>query len=401
MRLRLLLLVCFVALLLPRAIPADAEDDTPPGWTTTVKQLEGSERRLWHLVLVTDESSRHVTLVVAPVSQAREEGTDDEGMHVERSESGDLHQIALWAERLRKDAEGWKRPSLRDRPPASSHVIGVVRSVEGRATVQNAEHGDGHLEAGDLLFVEDILACTKDGSLGVELLGKENLWHQRRLVATLTFGGGARIGLRVRNDALLVHVHEGTVAGTTSTDSLRLQTDHATYAPDTGAEYLLTCEAPERLDVRTGPVVVVGESSKVEVLNGSSLAFSEDGSHTLAVLDEARWERVAPVARPCARSEALRLVSRLCGTWLGQPRNKRIILGDDGRWRSYERLSGHSVNKGGAWEPRPGGVVELTYVWTPHRSTTPRTDVYRYLLEGNALVKLRPGGVVFQRTTPQ
>ncbi len=390
----------FLALLLPLAVPAAAEELEPPGWTTTVKRLEGSERRLWHLALVSHESSRHVTLVVAPVSQAGQEGAGGDGERVERSETGDLHQIARWAEQLRKDAEGWKRPSLRDRPSASSHVIGVVRAVTGRATVQNAEHGGGRLAVGDLLFVEDVLACEGDAVLCVELMGKETLWHHRSLEAELAFGSGARVGLRQASDELLVHVHEGTATGTTSADDLRLRTDRTTYAPDVDAAFLLTCKTPERLDVRTGFVVVGSEGAKATVAGGSALAIAEDGSRTVAVLDEARWEKLAPQEPACTRTEALRLVERVRGQWRGQPLNASITLNDDGRWRSYERHTGRSVNKGGAWEPRPGGIVELTYVWTPHRGKTQKTDLYRYLLDGNALVRLRPGGAVFLHKTP-
>jgi len=45
--------------------------------------------------------------------------------------------------------------------------------------------------------------------------------------------------------------------------------------------------------------------------------------------------------------------------------------------------------------PRPGGLLELSYVWTPHRSKTQKTDTFRYVLDGDALVRLRPGGQVF------
>ena len=127
MRCLLPLLVLLVALLVffhPQGAMAKAGEEAAPGWTTTVRKLEGSERRLWYLALVTHESSRHVTLIVAPVSTIGK--LAGEGERVERSRTGDLQQITSGAEKLRKDAEGWKRPSLRDRPSASAHVIGSV-----------------------------------------------------------------------------------------------------------------------------------------------------------------------------------------------------------------------------------------------------------------------------------
>lgn len=405
MRHRTMLPTVFLALLLPLA--AAAEEDVPPGWTTTVQRLDGSERRPWYLALVSHASSRHVTLLVAPVSEAGKEGQGIAGESVERSESGDLHQISRWAEQLRKEAEGWKRPSLRQRPPASSHVIGVVRSVAASVTAQNAEHGGGPLKAGDLLFVEDVLTCAAEGVVGIELMGKEDRWFHRWSKAELICGDGARVGLRGTSEAIVLHVHQGTLLATTLTDGLHIRTAHTDIAPDDDTRLLVTVgkvrrsgtgsgsTTAERIAVRAGNVVVEGEATKASVAGGSVLEVAPDGAHRVAPLDEAGWAAAAPQEPAATRDEALRLVVRVQGHWRGQPRNASITLGDDGRWRSYERQTGRSVNKAGAWEPRPGGILELTYVWTPHRSKTTRTDVFRYVLEGDALVRLRPGGAVF------
>jgi hypothetical protein len=404
-------LASFACLLLPGRA-ALAEDDAPPGWTTTVKRLEGSERRLWYLALVSHETSRHVTLVVSPVCRVGQEGRGIDGERIERSESGDLHQIALWAEQLRRDAEGWKRPSLRDRPPASAHVVGVVRSVTGETTVGNAEHGGGRLTVGDLLFVEDVLSVARDGVVGFELLGPEDLWHHRWTRVELVCGHGARVGLRRTSDTLLTHLHEGDLLGRAFSDGVRIRTNRATYAPDDDAAFLLaaggstpselTTVVPrfERLDVRSGTVVVESATAKASVGGGSALAVAADGQQAVTVLDEDRWAQVALREPTCTREQALRTVARAHGIWRGEPRNASITLGDDGRWHSYERHPGRSEKKAGSWEPRPGNLVEFTYVWTPHRSKTPKTDMFRYLLDGDGLVRLRPGGQVFIHQPP-
>jgi len=395
-----------LALLLFSVLPQAFAEETPPGWTTTVKRLEGSQRRLWYLALVTHESSRHVTLVVAPVSAAGTEGAGVDGENIDRSESGDLHQIARWAEQLRKEAEGWKRPSLRDRPPASPHVIGVVRSVASGTTVENAEHGGGRVRVGDLLFVEDVLSLAREGVVGVELLGPEDKWHHRWTKAELVFAHGARVGLRGSSEALSVHLHQGAVLGAAWTDDLRVRTPEVICAPDKEARFYVSgavergesagqVPAIQRVDVRSGLVLVEREDAKTSVAAGSTLSIAPDGTLRITPLAGASWDRSVPQETPCARDEALRLVARVHGHWRGQPLNASITLGDDGRWRSYERQPGRSVNKGGAWEPRPGGLLELSYVWTPYRSKTQKTDTFRYLLDGNALVRLRPGGQVF------
>ncbi len=382
--------------------PARAEEQAslrePTGWKATVTRLEGSERQLWHLALVFHEGVQEVTLVVTPCAQAGSEGAGIEAERIERSASGDLHQIALWAERLRKDAEGWKRPSLRDRPPASAHVIGVVRSVEGKAAVENAEHGGKDLVVGDLLFVEDLLRADASGTLAIELLGKEGVWERRFRAAELIFGAGAKVGLRKGEGDWDVHLHAGDAMGVTHADGIRLHTDAGvpatTYAPGKDAAFLLTRKPTDRLDVRTGQVAVQWGATSTAVGEGAALTLARDAAPTVSVADLARWTELAPKERACTRAEALSLVERIQGSWRGEPRNTMLTLIDDGRWRTYERQPGRSVNQGGSWEPLPGNIVALTYVWTPHRSRTKRTDVYRYLVDGASIRQLVPGGPV-------
>lgn len=405
---RTLPVVVFV-LLLCGAGTGRAGDETPPGWTTTVRRLDGSARRLWYLALVTHEGSRHVTLLVAPVSAAGHEveGLDD--ARIERSESGDLHQIAAWAEALRRDAEGWKRPSLRDRPAASPHVIGVVRCSAPATRVENAEHGGGPLAVGDLLFVEDVLSVPEGGVVGLDLLGPEDRWHHRWSRAELVLGRGARLGLRGTSEQLRVHVHAGDVRASAWSDGLRIHTAGAVYAPDEDTTCLVSIGGPapqargaetpyaERLDVQAGTVVVEDAGSPATVAGGTSLVVRSDGARRILPLDAPRFQETAPRERLCTRDQALALVARVHGFWQGEPRSASVRIDDDGRWSSYERFTGRSEKKGGSWEPRPGGLVELTYVWTPHRSKAVRTDTFRYLLDGDALVRLRPGGQVFLR----
>lgn len=391
---RFLALLIVLGLLAADGVRAE-ETDEPLGWTVSVRRLDGSERRLWYLALVFHKTPKVVTLVVAPAATAGDEGAGIDVERIERSAVGDLHQITAWAERLCNDAQGWKRPSLRDRPPASPHVIGVVRARSDNVRVENAEHGGADLKVGDCLFVEDVLLGPDIASFTVELLGQETLWHTRTVLAELTATRGARLGLRRTGDALGVILHHGVLEGVTRTGSLPVRTDRAEYAVGTDTTFRLTRGADDRLDIRQGTVQAAHAGVTSTVAGGSTLVIHAGGDRRILPFDEAVWRDTPPAAESLARNEALRVVARLVGTWRGQPLNAQLTLGDDGQWRSYERQSGRSVNKAGSWEPRPGGLVELTHVWTPHRSTVPRTDVYRYVLDGNVLRRLVPGGPLY------
>ena len=176
------------------------------------------------------------------------------------------------------------------------------------------------------------------------------------------------MGLRGGSDAPSAHVHAGDVFVRAFGDGVRVRTDRATYAPEAEAAFLLaaggttpsepTTVVPvlERLDVRSGAVVVESAATKASVGGGSALAVARDGEQAVAVLDEARWTRLAPQEPTCTPDQALRLVARVRGVWRGEPRNASITVGDDGRWHGYERHPGRSETKAGSWEPRPGGT---------------------------------------------
>ncbi len=366
-----------------------------PGWTVSLRTLDGGERHTWYLALVFHKTPKVVTLVVAPAATAGDEGAGIDVERIERSTTGDFHQITAWAEQLRTDAEGWKRPSLRARPPASPHVIGVLRTRAGSVRVENAEHGGGPVEVGDFLFVEDVLSAGDESAFQVELFGGENLWHFRTVLAALSGGPASKIGLRGTSDALRVHLHGGAIEGRTRSKSLHVLTDRADYAAGPETTFRLAHTDEDRLDIRQGTVQATQGGVTSTAIGGSSLTVESGGGQRVLPLDDASWGATSNGTRACTREEARRLVARLHGTWRGQPLNAQLTLGDDGQWRSYERQSGRSVNKAGSWEPRPGGLVELTHVWTPHRSKVSRTDVYRYVLDGEVLRRLVPGGPVY------
>ena len=393
------LVLVLAALLGAPARAGEAADapgsEAPVGWTVARQTLDGDERRPWYLALVFHKTPKVVTLVLAPAASAGNEGRGIDVERIERSAIGDRHQIARWAERLRMEAEGWRRPSLRDRPPASAHVIGMVGVVRGEARVENAEHGGRMLGVGDFLFVEDVISTAPGAVVGVELVGAENLWHYRTSVAELRLGEHAKVGLRGTRDALRIHVHRGAVEGRTRERPISLRTASVEYAVGPDATFLLVAGDEDQLALREGTVQVSHAGAVSTLVGGSSLAVETSGAQRVLPLDEAAWRKAMPPAEACPRDEALRMVDRLQGTWRGQQLNAQLTLSDDGQWTSYERQPGRSITKGGSWEPLPGGLVQLTYVWTPHRSSTPTTEVYRYVLDGKVLRRLVPGGPVY------
>ena len=384
----------FVAALAAGGALADQHPDDPPeGWRVTLRRLEGSERRPWYLALVFHKTPKVCTMIVAPADTAGGEGEGIDVERIERSATGDLHQIAGWAEWLRQEAEGWRRPSLRERPPASAHVIGVVRAVQGGVSVENAEHGGDALAVGDFVFVEDVVSGGRGFAL--ELVGPENNYHFRTGLAALRCPAQSKIGLRGTSQALRIHLHEGVLEGRTEGSGLTVVTDEAEYGAGPESVFLLRRKGDERLDLRDGTVLLKRDGTSTTLAGGAAVELGTGAEQRIRPLDEPRWMELLPDEPACTRDEALRIVERACGSWQAQQLNGRITLRDDGTWTSYERHPGRSVNKGGSWEPRPGGLLELTHVWTPHRSKTARTDVYRYLLDGDVLRRLVPAGAVY------